>query len=130
MGVCADTDFLIDLKDQNAKAIKKIEECDSRGEIVCTTAINVAEFYYGVYRAKEIETALAQAQTLLEPFSILDLDFAAAKLYGQLAKKLESKMIGQLDLLIASIVIANKQILLTRNIKHFERVPDLRVESW
>ncbi|HEY7506556.1 MAG TPA: type II toxin-antitoxin system VapC family toxin [Nitrososphaera sp.] len=130
MGVCADTDFLIDLKDRDAKAIKKIEDCGSKGEIVSTTAINVAEFYYGVYRARDKETALAQAHILLEPFDILSLTFASAKLYGELAEKLRSKTIGQLDLLIASIVLVNKHTLLTRNVKHFQRVPELIVESW
>ncbi len=35
-----------------------------------------------------------------------------------------------MDLRIASIVIANGATLLTRNLKDFTRVPDLRVENW
>lgn len=85
---------------------------------------------FGAYRAKDKETALDQTDRLLETFPALPLDFAAARLYGQLSEKLKSNIIEPLDLLIASIAIANRQTLLTRNIKHFERVPGLTVESW
>lgn len=127
---CADTDFLIGLKDQDEKAIEKMEQLESRGDTVSTTAINIAEFYFGAYRVKDKGTALDQADKLLETLPALPLDFAAAKLYGQLSEKLKSNMIEPLDLLIASIAIANRQTLLTRNMKHFERVPGLTVESW
>jgi tRNA(fMet)-specific endonuclease VapC len=130
MTYCADTDFLIDLKDQNRKAIAKVEELESQGEMLSTTAINVAEFYFGVYRSNGKESALAEANKLFEPFSILDLNFETARLYGELAGNLKSNMVAPLDLLIASIALSNKQRLLTRNKKHFERVPGLHVEGW
>lgn len=130
MTYCADTDFLIDLKDQKEKAIAKVEDLESRGETLSTTAINVAEFYFGVYRSNDKESALIEADKLFEPFSILDLDFGSARLYGELAGSLKSNMVAPLDLLIASIALSNKQRLLTRNKKHFERVPGLNVEGW
>jgi|SRR5581483_1017659 len=130
MPICADTDFLIDLKDQEERAIKKLEQLQSRGEFVTTTVISVAEFYFGAFRAKDNATALAEADRLFEPFDILQLDYISAKLCGQLREKLKSNIIESLDLFIASIALANKQTLLTRNIKHFGRVPDLKIESW
>lgn len=130
MTYCADTDFLIDLKDQDPKAIAKMGHLESKKESLCTTAINIAEFYYGVYRSTDRERALDEANKLLEPFAILELNFMAAKLYGELAGKLRSNMMAPLDLLIVSIALANKQTLITRNSKHFERVPGLRIEGW
>ncbi len=130
MTYCADTDFLIDLKDQDDKAMAKVEELESKGETLSTTAINVAEFYFGVYRSNDKERALIEANALLEPFAILDLDFESARLYGELAGNLKSNMVAPLDLLIASIVLSNKQRLLTRNKKHFTRIPGLNVEGW
>lgn len=38
--------------------------------------------------------------------------------------------IGTMDLRIAAIAIANEATLLSRNLKDFARVPDLKVEDW
>ncbi len=38
--------------------------------------------------------------------------------------------IGAMDLKIASIALAHNAPVLTRNLKDFSRVPDLRVEDW
>ena len=38
--------------------------------------------------------------------------------------------VGTMDLKIASIVIANDATLLSRNLRDFERVPNLKVEDW
>ena len=69
-------------------------------------------------------------KNLLSRFHILDLDYGSATLWGELAEKLKSNGIGDLDLFIASIALANGHTLITRNIKHFERMPGLTVESW
>lgn len=61
---------------------------------------------------------------------VFDLNFVSAKLYGELAEKLKSNAIAPLDLLIANIALTNKQTLIIRNIRHFERVPGLQVEGW
>jgi tRNA(fMet)-specific endonuclease VapC len=38
--------------------------------------------------------------------------------------------IGTLDLRIASIALAHGATVVTRNLRHFRQVPDLRVEDW
>jgi tRNA(fMet)-specific endonuclease VapC len=40
------------------------------------------------------------------------------------------KRIGRVDLLIASICLANKATLVTRNVEHFRKVPGLPIENW
>jgi tRNA(fMet)-specific endonuclease VapC len=128
--VCADTDFIIDLGKGNQKALDKLQEFEANAESVVTTTITVAELYHGGYRAKNREQALVKVKNDLSRFSILDLDYDSARLWGRLAEELKSNNIGELDLFIASIAIANKQTLLTKNVKHFRSVPDLTIESW
>jgi tRNA(fMet)-specific endonuclease VapC len=38
--------------------------------------------------------------------------------------------IGGMDLKIASIALSHGALLLTRNLRHFEKVPGLRTEDW
>lgn len=128
--VCADTDFIVDLDRGRADAISKLDELDNRGETLFTTAINIAELYHGAQSSKDKMKALGRVEKLISGFSILDFDFDSAKLWGKLAEQLKSNAIGEIDLFIASIAISNKQTLLTRNVKHFERVPGLTIESW
>ena len=127
--VCVDTDFLIDLDRQNKDALSKMKEFESEGELVCTTVINAAEYYAGAFRSKG-KNALEHAQSYLNDFALLVLDEQSAFLWGKLYNELKSNSIGERDLFIASIVLSNKQTLITKNVKHFERVPGLDIESW
>jgi tRNA(fMet)-specific endonuclease VapC len=38
--------------------------------------------------------------------------------------------IGRADLLVASIALANRATLVTRNLRHFREVPGLSLENW
>ena len=38
--------------------------------------------------------------------------------------------IGAQDLKIAAIALANNATVLTRNIRHFEKIPELKFEDW
>jgi tRNA(fMet)-specific endonuclease VapC len=40
------------------------------------------------------------------------------------------KKIGRTDLLIASIALARGATLITRNVRHFQLIPGIRIENW
>ncbi len=60
--------------------------------------------------------------------TVLEFDEAAAAEFERL--KQSRLRIGAMDLKIASIALARGATVLTRNLKDFNRVPDLRVEDW
>lgn len=126
---CLDTDCLIDLDRNDKRAIAKVSELSDNGELLFTTIINVAEYYAGTFRSKT-KGAVENARDYLQQFSILMLDEDSALLWGRLYSELKSNVIGDRDLFIASIALSNKQTLITRNKKHFERIPGLQVEGW
>ncbi|MGI0019133.1 MAG: type II toxin-antitoxin system VapC family toxin [Nitrososphaera sp.] len=127
---CLDTDFMVGLERGVLQAFAKLESLESEGEAVFITAVTVAELYHGAYRAKNKEQAVTNADKSLLKFNVLDLDARSARLWGELSYKLKSNSIGDLDLFIACISLSHGQKLVTRNAGHFERVPDLKVESW
>ena len=128
--VCVDTDFLIDLSNREEKALAKLKEIRAEGDTIYTTTISMGEYYTGAYRSRDRETRVAKAREFLKAFAPMTPDYESARLWGQLSAELKSNTIGDLDLLIASIALSNKQVLVTRNKKHFERVPELEVEGW
>ena len=128
--VCADTSFLVALERGEEGTLEKMRELEARSEVVSITSITVAEYYRGAYGSKDRARALRDAKGLLDRFAILSLDYESGKIWGELAHTMKSNIIGDRDLFIASIAVSNKQTLITRNKKHFERVPGLLVESW
>jgi tRNA(fMet)-specific endonuclease VapC len=109
--------------------MSKMTELADRGKLISTTIINVAEYYAGAHKSKN-KNAVQMAKDYIRDFSVLLLDEQSALAWGKLYNELRTNAIGDRDLYIASIALANNQTLLTRNVKHFERVPGLAVESW
>lgn len=127
--VCLDTDFLIGLDRRQQQAISKINGIIQKDELVFTTIVNVAEYYAGAFKSGD-KNAIEMAKQYIKDFSVLLLDEQSALVWSKLYNEMKASSIGDRGLFIASIAIANKQTLMTRNLKHFERVPDLKVESW
>ena len=128
--VCVDTSFLVALERRDKDALEKMQELEDGGELVYATAVTVAEYYRGAYGAKDRPRALRDAKDMLDRFAILNLDYESGRIWGELTQSLKSDTIGDRDFFIASIALANKQTLITRNKKHFERVPGLKVDGW
>ena len=63
---------------------------------------------------------------------MLDFDRAAAEHYGALRAHLESAgmRLADPDLRIAANVVTHHATLVSGNVRHFTRVPDLVVEDW
>lgn len=107
---------------------------------VATTVVNAIEILRGrhefLLKARDGEQLL-QAQRLLESsetllgsLAILPVNAAAADEFDKLRQNKKLKKIGRADLLIASIALARRATLVTRNRKHFQQVPGLHVENW
>ena len=68
----------------------------------------------------------------LLPLSILPFGPAEASEYGEIRTYLQKQgtPIGPMDTLIAAHARSEGLILVTNNIREFERVPDLELENW
>lgn len=128
---CFDTDFLIAYLQKDADAIKKLEDLQAGDDdAAITTTINAAELWKGVYRSKDKQKEIAKVKQLLDSLELITLDRESARMVGELDAATKSNPIGESDILIASIALSNNQVLITKNKKHFERIPGLQVEGW
>jgi tRNA(fMet)-specific endonuclease VapC len=107
-------------------------------DLLATTIITYEEQTRGwlAYAAKARDIprqirAYARLKRHLQTYlslEVLDFDDAGAREFERLrALKLR---IGSADLRIAAITIAQGGMLLSRNLRDFQRIPDLRVEDW
>ena len=101
------------------------------GEL-CISIITVSELMYGVYKSEQTKRNLQALEGFLIPFEIVDYDYAASAEYGKIRVNLEKQgqVIGGMDMQIAGHALALDAILVTNNIKEFERVEGLRLDNW
>lgn len=117
----ADTDVLIDYLAGKGEA-DAVERLLRTGALR-TTVISRFELLSCARNPKQ----LARLVQLLGAIPSLELDDAAADAASEIRRSLErsGKSIGMADSLIAGIVTSNGGTLLTRNRRHFERVPGI-----
>lgn len=128
---CLDTDVLIDFMDGEAETVKKVKDLLNYATL-STTTLTLCELYRGVYLKKDSENESKRVDIVKNNFIIFTLDENSAKVFGIKNKELSiiGKLTQEIDLIIASICIHNNLILITKNKKHFENIPELKVEFW
>lgn len=90
------------------------------------------ELLYGAYRSHESEKAQNILDELVAMISVIPIGQAVAQHYAEIRADLASKglLIGNNDLWIAAHVRSLNKILVTNNMKEFERVQGLNTENW
>jgi tRNA(fMet)-specific endonuclease VapC len=76
------------------------------------------------------QARLGAADQALAQFTLVPFNSAAATAFDRLRQNKKLKKIGREDLLIASIALARRATLATRNLRHFRQVPGLQLENW
>ena len=95
-----------------------------------TSAVVVGELYKGAFRSSAAARHLENVEKRVLPaVTVLSYDVAAARVYGQVRARLESagRPLADADLQIAATALLHDLELVTGNVKHFKRVPGLRI---
>lgn len=96
------------------------------------SSVTLGELIYGAEKSGQTERNLADIEGLTARLEVLPFGELAATHFGQLRAELSKigKMIGPYDQMIAGHARSLGLILVTNNIREFERVPGLRLENW
>jgi predicted nucleic acid-binding protein len=95
-----------------------------------TSAIAVGELFRGAFRSVDPERHLANIETRVLPaLTVLPYDVATARIYGEIQAHLAGagQMVADGDLQIAATAIHHGLELVTGNLRHFERIPGIRI---
>jgi predicted nucleic acid-binding protein len=134
--ICYDTSFMLDLLGRGGRksqesAAEKLEQLEYHG-VGSTTRFNVAELYVGIELAANGDAERTAIEYALSGIRILEFDASAAEMFAHLYARLRRGGVlpGMLDLLIAAVAVANSHEIVTRNVRHFARIPELVVHAY
>jgi len=99
---------------------------------MCISSITFSELLHGVEKSAHPDHNLRQVESFVSRLDILDYTDKASAHYGDIRSTLEKKgkTIGVNDLHIAGHARSEGLILVTNNLKEFERVDALRLDNW
>lgn len=91
-----------------------------------------AELVYGARVSARPGMNLRAVESFCAPFLSLPFDDGCARAYGRIRAELKERgeMIGANDLMIAAIAVTHELVLVTRNVRAFERIAELRLTDW
>lgn len=133
-----DTDTLTYLFEGHANVVQRLRELTDPD--VGTTIVSRIEmlsgrfaFLFKAANARELlrgQELLERTEQRLAEVQVVGVNAETALRFDILRKRKDLKKIGYKDILIASIALANRATLVTRNLRHFRLIPGLRLENW
>jgi len=99
---------------------------------IAISTIVLSELQYGIANSQRPEQNQKDLNALLSKFEILPYSETCAIFYGNIRTTLKKSgcLISGNDLLIASHALAEDAILITNNIREFQRIDGLLLEYW
>jgi predicted nucleic acid-binding protein len=95
-----------------------------------TSAVVVGELYKGAFRSSEVARHRENIEKrVLTAVTVLSYDVDAARVYGEIRARLETtgRPLADADLQIAATALLHDLELVTGNMRHFKRVPGLKI---
>lgn len=125
-----DTNIVIYIIKNRPKEVREAFK-KHQGQMAIST-VSVGELTFGAERSEQSERNQADIDGMLARLDVFNFDEKAAAHFGQIRAELynQGKPIGPYDMMIAGHARSQGLILVTNNVKEFERVPGLRVENW
>ena len=114
------------------RPIRALEGFNIHAGLMCISSITFAELLHGVEKSAKPEHNLRQVEDFVSRLEVLDYGIKAAAHYGDIRADLERKgtTIGINDLHIAGHARSEAMVLVTNNMREFNRVEGLRLDNW
>jgi predicted nucleic acid-binding protein len=100
-----------------------------RDEGLAVSIVSYGELFEGALGAPDPATELARFRRFLARLALLPLNDSIMERFARLRAELcrPGQLIPDLDLLIAATAMHHDLTLLTRNVRHFARIPKLKL---
>ena len=96
------------------------------------SVISYGELIFGAMKSKSVEKNLETVNDIKSIFPIIDINCDIMKTFGEIKAYIQKigKPVDDMDLLISATAISKGMTLVTHNTKHFENIPNLKLEDW
>ncbi len=101
-------------------------------EELAISIVSLSELRYGAAYSSQADQNQRAIDDFVSGLAVVGLTAEAARIFGDVkaALRRDGMLIEDLDLLIAATARAFGLTLVTNNLRHFSRVPDLAVQNW
>jgi tRNA(fMet)-specific endonuclease VapC len=109
----------------NPSAIELLDPLDD----LHLTTITIAELFFGAYNSQKAAKNLPTLFNYVRRFRKLTMQLWDAIRFGKIKAELrrEGTMVGDADIINASMALSYSFTLITRNVKDYERIKGLRI---
>jgi tRNA(fMet)-specific endonuclease VapC len=124
------TDTIITILKGHVRVLENLRR--NFDEPMCLSVISLMELYYGAYKSQQVTSNLAKIRTLESKLEIMPVGRESSEIFGMLKANLEKQgtPLDDFDLTLASCALAHNLVLVTNNVKHFQRIDGLRLVNW
>ncbi len=107
----------------------KIEQIGSKNCYI--SEITLAELKFGIANSKKKKQNKDVLDNFINEIKIIPI-YSSLDLYAIEKTRLKNKgkIVDDFDLLIGVTSVSNNMVLVTNNLKHFERIKNIRIEDW
>ena len=125
-----DTNIVIHVMKQNP--IEVLDTFNRHAAHLCISSITAAELYYGAEKSSFPERNLQRAEDFMSRLQVLSYGIKAATHFGNIRYELQKQgqLIGENNMHIAAHARSEGLVLVSNNLREFERVAGLRFENW
>lgn len=127
MSYLIDTDWIIDFLNGDGPAIELFAAL--AGPRLGISVVTYGEVYDGIYYGRTPVESEAGFIRLLELVRVIDLDATMMRRFARIrgALRKAGQPIGDPDIMIAATALHHDLTLVTRNLDHDRRIPDLKI---
>ena len=96
------------------------------------SVITLMELYYGAYKSQKVTSNLAKIKTIESSMEVIPLGKELVEIFGIHKAKLEKTgtRLDDFDLILACCALAHNLVVVTNNVKHFQRIEGLKIANW
>jgi tRNA(fMet)-specific endonuclease VapC len=125
MAYLLDSDWLINALAGKRRAVSPLERLSSN--YIGVSVITLAEVYQQAFASTNPDASLTSFRRFIAPFRIIPVTEPIAVRFAEIRALLtrRGELISDFDMLIAATALHYHLTVLTFNLRHFSRIPDL-----